>query len=87
MKNILLQKIPINDCGYSLISTEQVLRIHNYIKDTLPKDDNYILITSPMDIVKVDGDMKIISIDCKSYSYEELKDIIEKASMYDDLCK
>jgi len=59
--------------------------MHDSIKDVLPKD--YILITSPTDIAKIDGDLKIINIDCKEYSYNELIKIIEKAEMYNGLCK
>lgn len=85
MQNILFQKIPIDDKGTTLISTELAWNIHNYTKNQLPKD--YILITSPMDLNKIDGDIKIINIDCKEYSCNELIEIIEKASMYDDLNK
>lgn len=85
MSNILFQKIPIDDSGTMLISNELVWTIHNYIKEKLP--DDYILITSPMDLNKIDGDIKIINIDCKEYSCTELMEIIEKASMYDGLCK
>jgi len=85
MKNILVQKIPTDDNGTSLMSLDDVLTMHNLIKDSLP--DDYIIITTPTEIIKVDGDCKIIYIDCKSYSINELNEIIEKAEMYDGLCK
>jgi hypothetical protein len=85
MKNILLQKVPINEKGEILLKLDMISKIHESIKNNL-KDDNYILITSPMDIQKVDGDIKIIRIDCKTYSYNELEEIIEKAEKY-DLCQ
>lgn len=87
MKNILLQQIPMDETGHYLLSLSEVDKIHNYIKNSILKDSDYILITSPMNIAKVDGDIKIIHINCKEYSYDELKDIIEKAEMYEGLCK
>jgi hypothetical protein len=84
MKNILFQKIPTNESRTPLISIEAVSRIHTYCREALP--DDYILLTTPLDLSKVDGDAKIINIDCKTYSANELLDIIEKANMYDDLC-
>jgi len=83
--NILHQKIPINSNGENLLKLKEIARIHESIKNVLPKD--YILITSPTDIIKIDGDLKIINIDCKEYSYNELIEIIEKSEMYNGLCK
>jgi hypothetical protein len=85
MQNILYQKIPTNEYGDMLLNWEQISSIHNCIVNAIPKD--YTLITSPMDIQKVDGNFKFIMIGCKTYTYNELIEIIEKASMYDDLCK
>lgn len=83
-KNILLQKIELDEYGCPLINIEELSVIHRMVKETIPED--YVLITSPMDLIKVDGDMKIVKIDCREYSYNELQEIIEKASMYDGLC-
>lgn len=81
MKKILHSKIP-NDLE---ITYDQVNNWHRNIKNNL--GDEYILITSPYDLNCVDGDIKLIKIDAKEYSYYELMDVIEKASMYDGLCK
>jgi hypothetical protein len=85
MKNILFQKIPMDENGYPIISLDNVSRIHEMVERSLPED--YVLITSPLELSKIDGNVKIIHIDCKEYSYNELKEIIEKADMYDGLCK
>jgi len=81
MKKILHNKIP-NDIN---ITYEQINRWHTNTKNLL--GDEYILITSPFDLNCVDGDIKLIKIDAKEYSFNELMDVIEKASMYDGLCK
>jgi hypothetical protein len=85
MKNILFQKISMGEDGFPTVSCEFVETVHKSIKNALPAD--YILITSPFDLNKVDGDSKIINIDCKEYSANELLDIIENANMYDILTK
>jgi len=58
---------------------------HKSIKNVLPSD--YILITSPFDLQSITNDTVVITIDSKEYTYDELMQIIEKAEMYDDLCK
>jgi len=85
VKNILIQKVPTDNHGTCLMSLNDIFKMHDNIKKELPED--YILITTPTDITKIDGDCKIIYIDCKSYSINELNEIIEKAKMYDGLCK
>jgi len=54
--NILHQKIPINSNGEYLLKLREVSRMHDSIKDVLPED--YILITSPTDIAKIDGNYR-----------------------------
>lgn len=44
--------------------------------------DQCILITSPYELSSVDGNDKIIKIDAREYSYNELMDAIEKAEKY-----
>jgi hypothetical protein len=85
MSNILFQKVPTNEKGNILLDLEQISLIHNCIKNIIPKD--YTLITSPMEIQKLDGDFKFVMIGCKIYTYNELMETIEKASMYDGLSK
>jgi hypothetical protein len=84
-KTIIHSKFPIDDFGRSLIPLNQVARYVENIQSILPND--CVLITTPFDTTKIDGDTIIINIDCKGYSYNELMDIIEKAQMYDGLCK
>jgi hypothetical protein len=79
MKNIICYKIP-NNMRYS-----QIKLWHDNINKLL--DNEYILIGSPFDLNCISGDVKIINIDTKEYSYNELMETIEKANMYDDLCK
>ena len=79
MKNIICYKIP-NNMRYS-----QIKLWHDNINKLL--DNEYILIGSPFDLNCISGDVKIINIDTKEYSYNELMETIEKANMYDNLCK
>ena len=79
MKNIICYKIP-NNMRYS-----QIKLWHDNINKLL--DNEYILIGSPFDLNCISGDVKIINIDTKEYSYNELMEAIEKANMYDNLCK
>ena len=67
------------------ITYEELARSHNMIKNALPED--YILITTPTEISKIEGDDLIVTIDAKKYSTNELLDIIEKAWQYDELNK
>ena len=60
------------------ITRKEVQDMHNGIKSVLPED--YIVISTPTDISVVDGDAKIITIDAKEYSYDELKIIIDSQS-------
>jgi hypothetical protein len=86
MSKILHQKIPMDKKnGCMLISSSTALKLHNSIQECLPED--YILITTPTDLNIIDGGDTMLVIDAKEYSYDELTDIIEKASMYDGLNK
>ena len=83
-KNIIHNKIPIDDNGHSIIKLDMIEDIHNAIKNKLGEE--YIVITTPTELNMIDGDAMIITIDYKGYSYNELMEIIEKANMYDGLC-
>jgi hypothetical protein len=88
MKTILLNKVPTDENGWSKFPTMIVGNIHNRIQQIITENDmDCVLITSPLELTAVTGNQKIITIDCKEYSYNELQEIIEKAYMYDDLCK
>lgn len=71
-KQIIVMKIPEN---YShIISPEE---LNNWIKVTRNAlGDNYILIPTPLDIEYLDKTQKVISIDAKLYSIEELENMI-----------
>ena len=74
--------------GDNLIKLRDVEIIHNSIRSILDDNDmDCVLITSPLELTAITGDQKIITIDCKEYSYNELQDVLEKAWMYDDLNK
>ena len=84
-KTIIHSKIPLNNEGNWLVNVEQVTRFAKLTKEQLGND--YTLIITPFETTKIDGDAMLINIDCKEYSYNELIDIVEKAQMYDGLCK
>ena len=73
-KTIIHNRIPIESVR-SALTTKTVQDIHNSIKNLL--GDDYTVITTPTELSVVDGDAVIITIDCKEYSYNELKAIIE----------
>lgn len=81
---IVHQKVPLDKNGCMLLDAETVMNLHKAISKGLP--DDYILLTSPTDLNVIDGDIKIIHIDAKEYSVNELREIIEKAENYDVLC-
>lgn len=83
--NILHQKIPVDGKGRYLLGCDEIAKIHNSLRNALPED--CIVVTTPTELTKIDGEFKVIQIDCKEYSYNELVEIIEKAKMYDGLCK
>jgi len=90
MANIIHNRIPINEDGRFLIDSKLIWDIHNSIQRNLDNyypDEHYLVITTPSDLSCVDGDSKIIQIKAKEYSANELLEAIEKANMYDGLCK
>lgn len=79
-KTIIHQKYELGK-----ISFDKLSKLHDMIKSTL--SDDYIVITTPTDISKIDGETIVITIDAKGYTTNELIEIIEKANMYDGLNK
>jgi len=73
-KTIIHQKIPTKN-GCPIMTRQTVNDLHNYLRETLPED--YIIVTTSTDISVISGDAKIIAIDAKEYSYDELKRIID----------
>jgi len=84
-KTIIHSKIPTDTNGNYLLSAKQIADYADRASDIL--GDDYIFIVTPFEMNKIDGDDMLINIDCKEYSYNELMEIIEKAKMYDGLCK
>jgi len=77
--------------GTCLYTQENQKRIHENINELLKRiedetGEKYYLISAPTEITKIDGNAKIIQIDADAYSYNEIKDVIEKAAIYDGLC-
>lgn len=88
--NLILNKFQIAN-GVCVYNQETQRKIHKHIYKMLNKieketGEKYYLISTTTEVTQVDGDAIIIQIDAKSYSYNGLKDIIEKSAMYDDLC-
>lgn len=87
MLKILHNKIPMVNGNFEF-PYDAVQKVHNSIREAVEKiDSEYIVLTTPTELSVVDGDAKIVMISAKEYSYNELKEIIEKANKYDDLCK
>lgn len=83
MKKILHQKYNRYELDY-----EQMYKMHMYLKEVVEKElnDEYLLITTPTDLSVIDGDQIVITIDTTPYTGDQLREIIEKAAQYDDLC-
>lgn len=48
---------------------------------------DYVVVTTPTDLSVLEDEQSVIRIDARSYTLSELLEAIEKASIYDDLCK
>jgi hypothetical protein len=87
--NILHAKFPMTETGM-LFDRDTQYHLNNELKHLVDEinsvsEEKFLLICSPFDIDKVDGDFKFINIDAKEYSYNELVEIIDKAWRYDEL--
>lgn len=86
MKNIIHMKIPMLENAtrpnQTAIDPKTCGQWTRLVVDMLKKNlrfKKYIVLCTPFDCECVDGDAKVITIDCKEYSYNELKEIIERA--------
>lgn len=78
MKQIIHMKIPMvensklqDDFALSMTTIATFAQLaHKAIPE------GYTLLVTPFDCECVDGDAKVITIDCKEYSYNELKEIV-----------
>jgi predicted O-methyltransferase YrrM len=84
MDNIIFCRVPITPDGSAALDFETTKSIVDQIRNTL--GNGYTVIAAPLELTKVNGDFNFIQIDAKQYNYNELVEIIEKATMYDDLC-
>ena len=73
-KTIIYQKFPMDKNGTPIMNRKEMCEAHKIVKDAFPED--YNVISSLTDISVIAGDAKIIAIDTKEYSYDELKRII-----------
>jgi len=73
-KPIIVMKIP--EDYPRRMSPEELNQWVNVAKNAL--GDNYILVPTPLDIEALDKTQKIIPIDAKLYSIEELEDMIRR---------
>lgn len=76
---IVHQKYDLN-----MFRAEDVRGVHKNVQKALPKD--VIVITTPTDIAKINGDDILIQINSEDYSLDKLLDMIDKAMKYEDLC-
>jgi len=80
-----MKKIIIQEYNSDEFCTDSILSFHEYIKSIFPED--YILITTPFRTYMADPNDKLIYINTRSYSVSEMLEAIEKAEMYDGLCR
>ena len=80
-----MKKIIVQEFDYDKTPHDVAKRFHFNTESCLPED--YILITTPLKTYMANPEDKLIYIQDKSYSAEELLEIIEKAQMYNDLCR
>lgn len=76
MNKVIHMKIPTNEYGFTL-PVDTIVKFIKTTKEIL--GDEYQLIATPFDTTYIDGDIKIIHINCKAYSYNELKEIIDRS--------
>lgn len=81
-----MKKIIVQEFDYEKTSMEMARKFHFNTQGALPEED-YILITTPFKTYMANPEDKIIYIQDKAYSSEELLKVIEKADMYDGLCE
>lgn len=74
MKQIIHMKIPmlenVNRADHFAVNPSTAFQFAKTVRENLP--DEYVLLVTPFDCECVSGDEKVITIDCKEYSYNEL---------------
>lgn len=74
IKKIILNKIPLNEDGRPLLAWDMIIEFHKEIARVLGEE--YIVITSPMEMQEIDKDGVVITIDCQPYTYDDLMAMI-----------
>lgn len=69
-KTIIYQKIDADK-----FTPQQAYGFHKMVRDALPEE--YILITTPTEITKIDGETPVIMIEARQYTANELMKILE----------
>ena len=86
MTKIIHNKFPIEN-GRCVIPLNWQEDIHNYIIEAISElDEKYVVISTPTELSCINDNDVILTIDAKKYTYTELKEIIEKANNYENLC-
>lgn len=80
-----MKKIIVQEYDPEKYTAVQIKEWHENLQKRLSED--YLLITTPFKTYMANPEDKIIYIQDKSYSTEELLEVIEKANMYDGLCR
>lgn len=80
-----MKKIIVQEFDYDKTPIDVARKFHFNTEGSLPED--YILITTPFKTYMANPEDKILYIQDKAYSSEELLKVIEKAEMYDGLCE
>ena len=75
-KKIIVNKIPIDEYGDTCLEQETIEFLHDTITKSL--GDDYIVFTLPTNLSQIDGGDAVLHIEDKTYTYDELIDIINK---------
>lgn len=73
--SIIHMKLPVNDNGHMPVPHSIVNEFMKIAKKHL--GNKYKFMASPFELSCLTGDTKIINIDCKEYSYDELQELIK----------
>jgi len=71
------------------LSKEEVVKVQVRLTELIDSGlkDRYIVFSTPTQLSILDDKDIVITIAAKKYTTKELLDVIEKAAMYDGLCK
>ena len=75
-KTIIHQKLPTTEHGSNTMPYKTIKSLHDNVQNIVGED--YIVITTPTELNVLDGDAKIFMIEAKYYSYNELKEMMDR---------